>query len=389
MARAGAPAPGAAFESGATAPFAVPRPKLNPKDDWGILNSLQAMQAAQDEAQRAAARRSKQAEMRAALDGQMKAAEAERERRAAEQAAWLLEQRKMADSWTAEETAQKQTKAERVLHDKKVLLAHREEAKARLATERQRTQQADVADVEKARAAVLEEKRAAEAARAAERERAKKVRDETLKMSAVREAARQEARKEDQRLMSDYEAREAALQQRRAAEIAKRKARLEQHGARFSGEGGAGKQQADAEAEMVRRMKVEQEQKNAADAARERRDLEKIAESKRLMARDNAQLIEEKNQRKARQQAADNKVLEEMRRRAEDARRADSAEGHRKEDVRHQLAQELKATIAEHEQDGYSAHKMKTAAPKQQMTHVEKQINRQLLGVAQQVLNLG
>ena len=48
-------------------------------------------------------------------------------------AAWLLEQRKMADSWTAEETAQKQTKAERVLHDKKVLLAHREEAKARLA----------------------------------------------------------------------------------------------------------------------------------------------------------------------------------------------------------------------------------------------------------------
>ena len=93
--------------------------------------------------------------------------------------------------------------------------------------------------------------------------------------------------------------------------------------------------------------------------------------------------------RKARQQAADNKVLEEMRRRAEDARRADSAEGHRKEDVRHQLAQELKATIAEHEQDGYSAHKMKTAAPKQQMTHVEKQINRQLLGVAQQVLNLG
>ena len=189
--------------------------------------------------------------------------------------------------------------------------------------------------------------------------------------------------------MSDYEAREAALQQRRAAEIAKRKARLEQHGARFSGEGGAGKQQADAEAEMVRRMKVEQEQKNAADAARERRDLEKIAESKRLMARDNAQLIEEKNQRKARQQAADNKVLEEMRRRAEDARRADSAEGHRKEDVRHQLAQELKATIAEHEQDGYSAHKMKTAAPKQQMTHVEKQINRQLLGVAQQVLNLG
>ena len=40
----------------------------------------------------------------------------------------------------------------------------------------------------------------------------------------------------------------------------------------------------------------------------------------------------------------------------------------RKEDVRHQLAQELKATIAEHEQDGYSAHKMKTAAPKQQST---------------------
>jgi len=191
-----------------------------------------------------------------------------------------------------------------------------DEKRARRMKEFQDDRAKEMKDIEQCKKELQKEKDDAHIVKIAERKRLEKIKIANLEREKLLEARARKDAEEETRLAAEYIAKVDREQAARDKALEDRMSRYEEIGQQWA-DSGAGKRQREAELTLERKILREAAAKDAADLAREHRDLENLRLNKKMMMETNLAMAEDKRRREKAQHDHDSIYATRFRREGE------------------------------------------------------------------------
>lgn len=341
--------------------------------DWALLDAYSAFESEERERIKREKKQKQKDMMVSELAAQREEQHRRQQREREEAKKFQDEQNRKFEQWRQEDEQQKEKMKRKIAEEKE---ARQKVVEARMAiVERQKEAAAQEAarELQRVKREMERDREAQEAAVQREKDRLERIMQENVENRRAREEAKLRQWNEDQQMMQEYKAKLDREESLRKNAFKIREDKLKSMGHVFA-TGGAGARQAEIERKEKEIVEVEFRKKVQADEARERRDLEKKQQSKRLIARDNAKLLQEKAKRREAEMVEADRIFHMARAEAEKFENRERSKIERRRLANKEHQQQLVSQIAAH----------RATKANMNMNIIEKQLNAERIRMVEE-----